>query len=253
MIYLVPADRFYQTAYATAIEAAIKSLQVWYGDQMANGKSFRLHSPPVEVYKTGHAASWYSTHPNGPNPTDWFWLNTSQDGSALTGGELEDPYNTWVFYIDADPSCGQEGGGTNGAAVLLANDLRGLTGQPNVPSCQDQEPDRSGVCRWIGGLGHELGHAFDLDHPANCPGNNCPEKALMWLGYQNYPDAFLTTPDKAKLSFFDPVQLPEASVSCGLSTLAGGRIPENVPSGNVPVLVRIGTFSSQERITLAIR
>jgi cold shock protein len=50
------------------------------------------------------------------------------DGFALTGGRFFDPENRWIFYLDADPACGQITGGTSGVALLPANDLRGSPG-----------------------------------------------------------------------------------------------------------------------------
>ena len=73
-------------------------------------------------------------------------------------------------------------------AVLPAHDLRGLVGLEPL-----------GVNRWIGGLGHELGHAFGLRHPPACE-MSCPFGPLMGLGYLTYPDAFLLPEDKAILN-----------------------------------------------------
>jgi hypothetical protein len=125
------------------------------------------------------------------------------DAFGLTGGGFFDPNNIWVFYIDSDPACGQVTGATSGVAVLPANDLRGLAGEPNIPPCPDDLPDTAGVCRWVGGLGHELGHALGLPHPAACedsdPTTICPSDALLWLGYITYPNTYLLDEDKAIL------------------------------------------------------
>jgi hypothetical protein len=115
---------------------------------------------------------------------------------------FNDPEDVWVFYIDADPACGQGVGGTSGVALLPANDLRGLVGEPNVPPCPGDSPDTGGVCRWIGGLGHELGHAFGLPHPPGCDQGMCDEEAylsLMYVGYVFYPDTYFLEEDKTRL------------------------------------------------------
>ena len=55
---------------------------------------------------------------------------------------------------------------------------------------------------WIGGLAHELGHAFGLPHPPGCDEgwNGCDADALMWAGYAyDYPDTYLTEADKLTL------------------------------------------------------
>jgi hypothetical protein len=78
-----------------------------------------------------------------------------------------------------------------------------------VQICPTDSTQDAGYCRWVGGLGHELGHAFGLPHPPECESNSasCPSTALMWLGYISYPNAQLTDGDRTKLNqsrFFAP-------------------------------------------------
>ncbi len=223
IVYLVPTDRVANATYVSTLQNAAQHLQVWYRDQMGNGKTFRLHDPIVEVVNASHDAAWYSTNPVKGFDL-WFWNNVLSDAFALTGGMFDDPNNRWIYYIDADPDCGQlGGGGTSGVAVLPANDFRGLAGEANIPPCSGEAPDNAGVCRWVGGLGHELGHAFDLPHPPECedadPNTVCPSDALMWLGFRSYPTAQLLPEDITFLNglpFFalhDPVT-PLFDCSC---------------------------------------
>jgi hypothetical protein len=224
-VYLVPADRVAVPCYADAIEHAARHLRAWYQQEMGNGRTFSLASPVVDVVSTPHPASWYSTNPNGGS-TVWFWNNVLQDAFEVTNGEFDDRRYRWIYYIDADPACGQiGGGGTNGVAVLPANDLRGLTGQKNVPACPNEPPDGGGVCRWIGGAGHEVGHALGLPHPIGCEDGNpdtpCIHNALMWLGYLTYPDAVLLPEDRAILNqsdFFTVQQALPAPGECASAT-----------------------------------
>lgn len=208
--YLVPSDRRFRTKYRAAVKHAIRNVEAWYQDELANGETFRLSHPAVKVVRTNHSAAYYSTTPvNGSNASLWFWFNALADAFAATGGQFYDPNHRWVFYIDADVACGQVIGGAAGVALLAANDLRGLTGQANVPACPDEPPDTGGVCRWVGGLGHELGHTFGLEHPTPCPGG-ADDAALMCLGYITYPDAYLTLADQATLDvspFFSHLKL----------------------------------------------
>lgn len=227
IIYLIPSDKEFRQDYKDAIENAIKDVQIWYHNQMGNGKTFRLHIPIVEVFHTAHPASWYSTHPTGEYK-DWFWDNVFEDGFKLTGGEFNDPNNIWIFYIDADPACRQLGGaGGGGVALLPANDLRGLVGEQNIPACPDESPDNAGVGRWIGGLAHELGHALGLPHPPECedkdPSNDDNKcHSLMYHGYRDYPNTFLLPEDRQKLNqspFFLPITSPSPPSIRGEKTI----------------------------------
>ncbi len=201
MIYLVPSDRTFNKIYRRKMERAIRELQAFYGQQLG-GKTFSLHSPVVEVVRTSHPVSWYTTDAPASSFDLRFWESVTGDGFALTHGGFNDPENRWIFYIDADPLCGQAVGGTSGVALLPLNDLRGLACQANQPVCGGDPLDSGGFCRWVGGLGHELGHAFGLNHPTpgTCPGadQGC-DHALMWLGYRTFTNAYLLPDDKNSL------------------------------------------------------
>jgi hypothetical protein len=199
VVYLVPADVKPRRKFPHAVSNAIQNLQQWYGVQV--GKTFKLHSPMVETVHSAHPANWYASNPNGEDRRLWFWNNATADGLEKTGGMFDDPRFIWLFFVDAEPEDKQEVGGSNGVALLPRQDLLGLLGlRPET------------VCRWVGGLGHELGHAFGLDHPANCeskradPGS--PEcQSLMFYGYLNYCGTLLTPEHKAQLAnsrFFFP-------------------------------------------------
>ncbi len=202
MIYLVPSDKSVRADYQNAIASAISDLQGFYRNQMGAGYGFSLHVPIVEVYQLPHTAAFYSTGYN--SRPGGFYENVLDDGFALTGGGFDDPNNRWIFYVDADLICGQYTGGTNGIALLPANDLRGLTGQAIVPTCPGDNPGDYGVNRWIGGLGHELGHAFGLPHPPGCDSGHCADglfayNSLMYAGYAYYPGTYLIAENKTTL------------------------------------------------------
>ena len=209
IVYLIPSDQPFRPDYYRALGMAGRSIQSWYAKQMG-GKTFSLGSPQVAVVPLPHDAAWYSTNlPEGVKLFSQFWANTLNDAFPLTGGSFNDPNNVWAYYIDADTVCGQCGGcGTSGVLVIGKNDLRGLTNVPRIVACEGKTPDRGPLGRWIGGLGHELGHAFHLKHPPNCNEGTggCDYNALMWNGFRVYPHTYLREDEKPILDqspFFD--------------------------------------------------
>ncbi|HVH65607.1 MAG TPA: hypothetical protein VM674_06180 [Candidatus Acidoferrum sp.] len=212
VVYLVPADRAEREDFVLATEAAIRHVQRWYWEQMANRKTFRLSDPVVEVSHLPHEASWFVDHQLAAEQTQWFWQNVLHDGFEATGGRFHDPLNRWVFYIDAENQSDQAVGGNAGVALLPQHDLMGLVGQSVFPG-------ERGVCRWVGGLGHELGHAFELPHP---PGYeqfvfDRSGGSLMALGFRAYPQTFLNPEDIAKLNaspFFSEIEFNGPMPGC---------------------------------------
>jgi hypothetical protein len=220
IVYLVPADVRVRRDYVQNFRDAAVNLQTWYSDALGIGETFTLANPTVEVYRTDRTAAAYTTTPvPGADQSLWFWFNATEDGFAATGGAFNDEDDVWVFYIDALPGCGQVTGGAASVALLPANDLRGLAGEPTINPCTGQVEPTLGPCRWVGGLGHELGHALGLPHPAGCESGSpdCPSNALMWLGYLTYPNTFLTATDQAILgqsAFIDATKLPAKVPAC---------------------------------------
>ncbi len=212
VVYLVPADRVERQEFVSATAAAIAHVQRWYWERMGNRKTFRLHDPVVEVSHLPHDARWFVANPLDADRTQWFWQNVLHDGFAAMGAGFHDPLNRWVFYIDAENQPDQAVGGNAGVALLPQHDLMGLVGRSVFPG-------EANVCRWVGGLAHELGHAFELPHP---PGY---EKfafdrsggSLMALGFRGYPETFLNPEDIEKLDaspFFGATDFSEPMADC---------------------------------------
>lgn len=214
LVYLVPKDKAVNQKYVTAMAGAATSLTTWYARQMPNHRTFQTSDPAVIVIALPHDASYYANNPRTAIFTQ-FWDNVLGDALPMTGGRFNDPQNVWAYYIDADPICNECGGcGTSGILVVSANDLRGLAGETDAftdPCNPGKKPAPAPVSRWIGGLGHELGHAFGLPHPPGCDSGaaTCDFKALMWTGYASYPNAYLRDDEKAVLAaspfFFIPL------------------------------------------------
>lgn len=222
-VYLVPADSVIKPYYTLAIKNAARQLQQWYSDQLGDNLSFSLTGDIVEVRQSTHPSSWYSTNPDADWAGEWkFWFNAVNDAFSLTGGSFEDPDNFWIVYVDAFPVCPQRsGGGLNQVASMDANDLRGLIGQRSIPPCNEVWPDYTS-CRYVGGLGHELGHAFGLPHPPGCDDGQavaCDYSALMYLGYIDYPNTYFSPSEKATLRaspFIGRMDASYCPIDCGL-------------------------------------
>jgi hypothetical protein len=213
--YLVPSDHQAKPIYAVKVRNALLDLQAWYQRAMGGGVTFRLADPVVQTVALPHTAAFYSSD---PNDVFGFFNSVLHDAFPLTGGKFFDQQNIWLYYVDADTACPQVTGATSSVALLPANDLRGLNGETTINPCggtYDQFPPN----RWIGGLGHEIGIAIGLSHPAGCDQGqpSCDSGALMWLGFYNYPDCHLTHDDVAKLGQ-SPFFLPGTCVANG-STL----------------------------------
>lgn len=203
VIYLVPADKSVHPQYPVALRRSYQHLQRWYADQNG-GKTFATGQ--FLTIQTPHPAAWYASNPiSGVSTPYLFYFNALNDAQALAG-VTGDP-NTWIIYIDADAQCGQvSGAGGGGRSVMSANDLRGLTSfmvEGWFKACA-ADPDYyfdQPVMRWVGGTGHELGHALGLPHPAGCEtGGACNSGTLMWLGYMTYPNTNLQDSDRAILA-----------------------------------------------------
>ena len=182
IIYLVSSDREVDNDYLLGIEKAAISVQNFYQKEL-NGITFKLNNPIVEVLKCDKKANYFYTNPCDDNPANWGYFNTYNEVNKLLRVEFNDTNYTWVIYSDGP---GNKGRGGSGVCVMPEDDLKGLVGK---------HPTQPDIDRWHGGLAHELGHAFGLNHPSS-PENH--PKAIMWTGiYGYYPDlAYFTDEDK---------------------------------------------------------
>lgn len=201
-VYLVPADRVEREDYRQAVDMAVRDIQWFYQAQLGDGRTFALDPNGVLVLHSAHQADWYGSHQ--PHGFGTFFDNVRADVEALTGrvpGSLHAGPDLWALYVDAQPACGQCGGCGGGRVTVIArNDLRGLVGESFEKVCPT-DFDTNTRCRWVGGLGHELGHAMGLQHPAACEAGlpTCDWGALMFTGYASYPSTYLREDDKSVL------------------------------------------------------
>lgn len=192
MLYVRPSDRPYRSDYASAIQNVLPNIQSWYRDQLG-GKTFHLHTAQPEPCALPHDSAYYLMG-------SWTKVLADVQGCAPVG--YASPTVTWVLYVDVLDSCndpGRLGAGTLGITMLPRTDLDGLVGQPVTDRCGWDAS--APLNRWIGGLGHELGHALGLLHPPGCDASlpTCDYGALMWTGFYSYPSAYLRPDDRATL------------------------------------------------------
>lgn len=182
VVYLItPRDNQYNPNYYDALKNATTNLQTWYKTQMGNNKTFVLNPLILDTLRGLHDSVWYNSNNgsiSGTDPRFYGYFNTLYEMQQLLGNSFNTSDYTYVVYVAAPGG----GAGTTGFCAMGDQDLKGLLGQ---------NPDNLDPDRWIGGDGHEMGHAFGLPHPDN----QNPE-ALMWTGYTIYPNCILQQTDK---------------------------------------------------------
>ena len=201
--YAIPSDREFKQEYSEGIRRAIELLQWWYAEQLG-GPTFAIHNAEPEPCYMSEPESFY---------LEDAWLNTI-DGVqhcapvwhdraefiSVVYVDIWEPLPLDVVVQGAEACAGARpariGGATEGLAVLPAADLYGLI-TPRFNVCGWE----TGIDRWIGGLGHELGHALGVPHPPGCDEGlpSCDVEALMWLGYDDWPHTHLRDEEKARL------------------------------------------------------
>ena len=140
----------------------------------------------------------------------------------------------WGIYADVVHECGPYdmgfdtlGRGWDGLTILPRHDLDGVASKTGTTTTYcEGGPTYEPLGRWIGGLGHELGHALMLSHPPGCDQMRyeiCdPESAesLMGFAHVKYPGTYFLAADKEilKRSYFinpdiEPLTGPPATLN----------------------------------------
>ena len=188
VVYCVPTDREVRQDYRKAIEAGVIEMQQFYYRSLF-GRTFLLNSPIVEIYHPTNEALWYTNHvpEANPNAEHRFYVseNLSREIRQTLGARRNDPTYRWIFYIDCPPGWGS---GAQGLCIMCDADLLGLSGR----SKEDKR-----ISRWIGGIGHEFGHALGLPHPPD--GYDIHSMMDPSGGFRAYPNTYFAEADRKKL------------------------------------------------------
>ncbi len=181
VVYLItPKDKPFNAGYYNALSTTTVQLQAWYKLQMG-GKTFVLNPLVLDTLTGLHNTEWYNGNngdQSGTDPRFYGYYNTFYEMQQLLGSGFNTSDYVYFVYVAAPGG----GAGTAGFCAMGDQDLKGLLGQ---------NPENLNPNRWIGGGGHELGHAFGLPHPDNQNG-----QSIMWTGYLIYPDCLLQQSDK---------------------------------------------------------
>lgn len=185
--YIVPSDK--EPVGLEGITRAMVDLRAWYRWQ-TGGRTFKLETPAVRVYRSSHPSDWFATNDPSPDPNHpiaqsaWFRQNSINDNKILVDAPIFTQYDAWGIYVDAVPALHQIAGGALRCFVEHHKPIMALMGQ---------DPDWT-LKRGIGGSGHEMGHGFGIHHPPPPP-NPDWTRSIMGTGYTIYPNCIVDQPN----------------------------------------------------------
>ena len=194
VLYVAPADREFRDDYSLGVSMGIVDVQAWYREQL-DGLTFDIYSVIPERCQLPRVHQYYD---HGD-----VWEKVLADIQSCAPVEGDTERFTWVLYVDVEERCGEPqelGRGGAGLTMMGRGDLDGLS-NPSPYSWCGLGPWEGTLGRWRGGTAHELGHAFHVPHPPGCEEElpTCDHRALMWNGYEDYPDTYLRHDEKVIL------------------------------------------------------
>ena len=195
VIYAAPSDREFRADYSETITHALVDVQSWYRREL-DGLTFSIYDATPEFCRMSETSDFYSRG----NAWDKVVAGVRHCAPVKYG----DSDFVWVIYADVEEACDepQELGRAGASLAIVPRwDLEGLVNPGETHYCEEG-PYHDPLGRWIGGLGHELGHALLLSHPPGCDPwdpTTCDDLevwSLMHDGYTSYPDTHLLPDDK---------------------------------------------------------
>ena len=194
VLYAIPSDREFWPEASEGMANAIVDLQSWYRKELG-GLTFSLYKATPEVCRMSEPSDYYGTG-NA-------WDKVVEGVQHCAPVQHAHPDFVWAVYADVEESCEEPhelGAGGNGLTISPRWDVEGLANPGPYFYCADG-PHDGHPGRWIGGLGHELGHTLGLPHPPGCDASlpTCDHDALIQTGYAVYPNTYLRADNKEVL------------------------------------------------------
>ncbi len=176
VFYLRPTDVAFDQKFPDGIGNVMLETQAFFKQQL--GKTFKLNTPIVEVVVGEHVQSWYENTANGGDK--YWWSATNAQQEIQRRFKLPDSRWMGVSEVSAEGT-GAGGGATGGWVLLCGHDADGGAGYP------------ADKARWVGGMVHEMGHAFGL------PDSTSTDGTCMSGSFYGWPNCTFTQSQKDQM------------------------------------------------------
>jgi hypothetical protein len=179
VFYLYPSDVTFDPKYPDGIAKVMVDAQAFFKKSL--GKTFSLNDPIVEVVKGEKPRTFYEN-----TSTSWgdkyYWSIQNMVNELVRRMGVTYPDSRWMIVgeVSAEGD-GAGGAGNSGWVMLSGHDADGAAGYPANSN------------RWVGGMVHELGHAFQL------PDSSSTDGTCMSASFYQYPNCVFTQNQKDRI------------------------------------------------------